>query len=220
MQRNRAKLGGWTLIELLVVMGIMGILMALAVPSLFSVYERARKTQAKNDLTQIVSAVNAYYTEYGQYPTTLNANAYFGSGTLPPGATSAGTNNLLFNELQACHVVNGVLTPSCCSAADALNTRQIAYISPRCWGTATARSGIGTNGQYYDPWGTPYNIEINAFYNNQIANPYPDTTPPNADAGAPVLSFGVIGWSYGKDQTPGSPASPNYGHSDDVLSWQ
>jgi type II secretory pathway pseudopilin PulG len=214
MQRSRAKLGGWTVIELLVAMGIIAILAGLFLPSAFSIYERAKKARAKNDLTQIVSAINAYYTEYGQYPTTATSNVIYG----PEGTAS----NVLFNELQACHVVNGVLTPSCCSAADALNTRQIAYISPPCWGTATARSGIGTNGQYYDPWGKPYNIEINAAYNNQIVNPYPDTTPPNADAGAAVLSFGVIGWSYGKDQTKGtkSPASPNYGHSDDVISWQ
>jgi prepilin-type N-terminal cleavage/methylation domain-containing protein len=210
MQRSRARLGGWTMIELLVVMGIIGILAALLLPSAFSVYERARKAQAKNDLTQIVSAINAYYTEYGQYPTTATSNVIYG----PESGTASG---VLFNELQACHVVNGKLTPSCCSAADTLNTRQIAYISPPCWGTATARSGIGTDGQYYDPWGKPYNIEINAAYNNQINNPYPDTA-----AGAPVLSFGVIGWSYGKDQTKGtkSPASPNYGHSDDVVSWQ
>jgi hypothetical protein len=30
--------------------------------------DRARKTQVKNDLSQIVTAINAYYTEYGKYP--------------------------------------------------------------------------------------------------------------------------------------------------------
>jgi type II secretory pathway pseudopilin PulG len=222
MRRRPRSLGGWTLIELFVVMGIIGILAGLLLPAANAIYERARKAQAKNDLTQILTAVNAFYTDYGQYPTTLTTNAYFGSGAVPSGATSAGTNDVLVRELQACHSVGGVLTPSCCTVADTLNTRQIAYISPPCWGGATARSGIANNGQYYDPWGTPYNIEINAAYNNQITNPYPDTTPPNAAAGAQFLSFGGIGWSYGKDQTPGSksPASPNYGGSDDVISWQ
>ena len=58
----------FTLIELLVVIAIIAILIGLFVPSLFTIYERARKTQAKNDLTQIVNAVNAFYTEYGKYP--------------------------------------------------------------------------------------------------------------------------------------------------------
>jgi prepilin-type N-terminal cleavage/methylation domain-containing protein len=210
MQRSRVGRGGWTLIELLVVIAMIGILAGLLIPSASAIYERARKAQAKNDLTQIAAAVNAFYTDYGQYPTAAAVNVIYG----PESGTASA---VLFNELQACNVVNGVLTPSCCSAADTLNTRQISYISPPCWGAATARSGIGTDGQYYDPWGTPYNIEINAAYNNQIANPYPDTA-----AGAPFLSFGVIGWSYGKDQTKGtkSPASPNYGASDDVISWQ
>jgi prepilin-type N-terminal cleavage/methylation domain-containing protein len=216
MRRRPRSLSGWTLIELLVVMGMIGILAGLLLPAANAIYERARKAQAKNDLTQILSAVNAFYTDYGSYPnpTAATANVIYG----PAGAASG----VLFNELQACHLVNGVMTPSCCSAADTLNLRQIAYISPPCWGTPTARSGIGSDGQYYDPWGTPYNIEINFAYDNQIANPYPDTTPPNAAAGAPFLSFGVIGWSYGKDRTPGtkSPASPNYGSSDDVISWQ
>ena len=43
------------------------------------------------------------------------------------------------------------------NANNAVNTRQIAYISPRVLGTAPVRSGIASdNGQFYDPWGTPY----------------------------------------------------------------
>ena len=200
----------FTLIELLVVIAIIAILIGFFVPTLFGIYERAKKVQAKNDLTQIVNTVNAFYTDYGRYPTTATSNVIYG----PEGAVS----DVLFNELQACHLVNGVRTPSCCTIDTApLNTRQIVYLSPRCSGTATTRSGIASDGQYYDPWATRYNIEIDADYNNQIANPYPDTA-----AGAQSLSLGVIGWSYGKDQTKGTrtPASPNYGGSDDVISWQ
>jgi prepilin-type N-terminal cleavage/methylation domain-containing protein len=199
----------FTLLELLVVIAIIGILLGLIVPSLFGIYERARKTQAKNDLTQIVNAVNAFYTDYGKYPTNATTNIIYG----PEGTA---TNDVLFNELQACHLVGVVMTPSCCSAADTLNTRQIVYLSPRCGAAAPARSGIASNGQYYDPWATPYNIEIDADYNNQIGNPYPDVA-----AGAQSLSLGVIGWSWGKDKTKGiKGGSPNYGVSDDVISWQ
>jgi prepilin-type N-terminal cleavage/methylation domain-containing protein len=216
----------FTLIELLVVIAIIGILLGLIVPSLFGVYERARKTQAKNDLTQIVNAVNAFYTDYGRYPvnSSITTDAYFGSGTAPTGSTSAGTNDILFNELRACTAT----TPACLATAT-LNTRQIVFISPRMGG----RSGIATQaatingfsvtvGAFVDPWQIPYNIEIDTSYNNLVANQYPDTTPPNAAAGTNPLPFGVIGWSYGKDQTPGTknPASPNYGGSDDVISWQ
>jgi prepilin-type N-terminal cleavage/methylation domain-containing protein len=200
----------FTFTELLMTIIIIAILASIAYPVFIGIMERARKTQAKNDLTQIMTAVNAFYTDYGRYPTTATSNVIYG----PEGAVS----DVLFNELQACHLVNGVRTPSCCTIdAAPLNTRQIVYLSPRCSGTATARSGIGSDGQYYDSWATRYNIEIDADYNNQIANPYPDTA-----AGAQSLSLGVIGWCYGKDQTKGtkSPASPNYGGSDDVISWK
>src|SRR5881628_3377956 len=61
---NRA----FTLIELLVVIAIIAILIGLLFPAFRAVQDQAKKTQAKNDLTQIVNSVNAFYTEYGKYP--------------------------------------------------------------------------------------------------------------------------------------------------------
>src|SRR3954465_3132550 len=74
MEMTRAKfLRAWgahafTLIELLVVIVIIAVLAGLAFPVFQSIQNSAKKTQAKNDLTQIVTAVNAFYTEYGKYP--------------------------------------------------------------------------------------------------------------------------------------------------------
>ena len=50
------------------------------------------------------------------------------------------------------------------------------------------------DGRYYDPWGTPYLIEIDGGYDNQLANPY------SANAGPTTLATGVIAWSLGSDQ--------------------
>ena len=58
----------FTLIELLVVIAIIAILVGLLFPAFKAVQNQARQTQAKNDLTQIVNAVNAFYTDYGKYP--------------------------------------------------------------------------------------------------------------------------------------------------------
>src|SRR5713226_5861854 len=58
----------FTLIELLVVITIVAILIGLLFPAFRGVQDQAKKTQAKNDLMQIVTAVNAFYTEYGKYP--------------------------------------------------------------------------------------------------------------------------------------------------------
>src|SRR5215208_3496979 len=64
----------FTLIELLVVIAIIAILIGLFFPAFGAVQNQARKTQAKNDLTQIVNAVNAFYTDYGKYPVATDDN--------------------------------------------------------------------------------------------------------------------------------------------------
>ena len=62
----------FTLIELLVVISIIAILIGLLFPAFKGVQDQAKKVQTKNDLTQIVTAVTAFYTEYGQYPCPPN----------------------------------------------------------------------------------------------------------------------------------------------------
>ena len=71
---NSLAENGFTLIELLVVITIIVILMGLLFPAFRGVQDQAKKTQAKNDLTQIVTAVNAFYTEYGKYPITTQGD--------------------------------------------------------------------------------------------------------------------------------------------------
>ena len=72
---RRGSHGGFTLIELLVVITIIIILMGLLFPAFRGAQDQAKKAQAKNDLVQIVTAINAFYTEYGQYPCVAQAGA-------------------------------------------------------------------------------------------------------------------------------------------------
>src|SRR5437773_1788742 len=189
----------FTLIELLVVIAIIAVLIGLLFPAFRAVQDQAKKTQAKNDLTQIVNAVNAFYTDYGKYP-LVNADTVYGPAANP--------NNTLFNVLRAQDATN--------------NPRQIVFISPPyVKDPANPRSGVGTPtgtgpGQYYDPWGTPYQIAIDGTYDNSLSNPY------TADTGAApgTLNIGVIGWSLGKDQTGGSGNKNSGAGDDDVISWQ
>jgi type II secretory pathway pseudopilin PulG len=210
--------GAFTLIELLVVLTIIIILMGLLFPAFRGVQDQAKRTQAKNDLVQIVTAINAYNTEYGKYPVIVAAgsttDSFFGAGTAPTGSTSAGSNDLLLDVLR--NITGGTNNATVTS----LNPRQVVFISPPdVKDTTNPRGGIGKNGQYYDPWGTIYDIVIDTNYDNQITNPYPDT---DGSAGAAPLRAGAIAYSLGKDGVSGtkSPASANYKNSDDVLSWQ
>jgi prepilin-type N-terminal cleavage/methylation domain-containing protein len=187
----------FTLIELLVVIAIIAILIGLLFPAFRAVQNQAKQTQAKNDLTQIVNAVNAYYTDYGKYPLVI-ADTLYGPG-------GAATNDVLFNELRA--------------AGATQNLRQIVFINPPYVKNDTVgnrRSGVSpTDNQYYDPWGRPYNVRIDGNYDNQLTNPY-------TGAGPSPLAIGVIAWSGGKDgkAPPDAGAITTFTDSDDVISWQ
>jgi prepilin-type N-terminal cleavage/methylation domain-containing protein len=194
--QQRLSHRAFTLIELLVVIAIIAILIGLLFPAFRAVQDQAKRTQAKNDLTQIVNAVNAFYTDYGRYPLATDDSTITPSGAL-------------FNVLRAVDATN--------------NPRQIVFINPPYVKNDTAgnrRSGVSpTDGQYYDPWGTPYVIKIDGNYDNQLANPY------SLNAGPATLGIGVIAWSFGADgqsgSVPGPAADKNAGNAaDDVISWQ
>jgi prepilin-type N-terminal cleavage/methylation domain-containing protein len=205
----------FTLIELLVVIIIIAILVGFLFPAFRGVQDQAKRTQAKNDLSQIVTAVSAFYTEYGKYPLVAADTIY--------GPAAGVSNAPLFNELRA-------------TAAATQNPRQVVFISPPdVKDPANPRSGIARNttsingisvapGDLVDPWGTPYNVAIDGNYDNQIANAYADGSAGGDATATPAyaLHIGVIAWSYGSDQTKGTktPASSSFTNSDDVISWQ
>jgi prepilin-type N-terminal cleavage/methylation domain-containing protein len=197
----------FTLIELLVVIAIIAILIGLLFPAFRAVQDQAKRTQAKNDLTQIVNAVNAYYTEYGRYPLPAGTTT---DKTFGPGGDPS-TNETLFNPLRGVEPVSPTM----------LNPRQIVFIlPPAVKDPANPRSGIATAagnlGQYFDPWGSNYVIRIDGNYDNQLPNPYTADT----GAGPATLTFGVIAWSLGKNQAGGSGDKNSVAADDDVISWQ
>jgi prepilin-type N-terminal cleavage/methylation domain-containing protein len=210
MEMNRPRAAAFTLIELLVVIVIIAVLMGLAFPIFQGVQNQAKKTQAKNDLTQIVTAVNAFYTEYGKYPVVVDDTPIASTGDLfyTLRAIASGTANL----------------------NDAANPRKIVFLNvPDAKDQNAPRSGIKTSdGQWYDPWGSTYKVAIDGTYDNQLANPYGLT----GGAGSDPLRQGVIAWSFGKNgalgggpaATPAFDKEPgtvnNYSSSGDVVSWQ
>ena len=205
MRRIRKQANAFTLVELLVVIGIIAILMGLLFAGGRAVQQQAKRTQAKNDLAQIVTAINAFYTEYGRYPLPAGTTTDTIYG---PGGT---TNDVLFDVLRNNTDPSG---PNLATVTS-LNPRQIVFISPPyVKDPGTPVSGIGTvtgARQYYDPWGMPYAIEVDGNYNNQI-----DINPYTANAGPSPLQAGVIAWSLGSDHLKGSDLAA----CDDAISWQ
>jgi general secretion pathway protein G len=63
--------GGFTLIELLIVVAIIGIIAAIAVPSLLNAVQRARQKRSMADMRSVGTALESYNVDNFQYPDTL-----------------------------------------------------------------------------------------------------------------------------------------------------
>lgn len=172
---------GFTLIEILVVIGIIALLAGLAFPAYQNAQNQAKKAQARNDLAQLVTAVNAYYTEYGKYPLPA---ANQGSGedfTYSYDGSTTSPNSDLIQILQS----------EASKSAD--NPRGIVFLTAppaKKDGGYGIQAATGSNGYLFlDPWGRAYSICIDSDYNGKIRERGTGT----------LIPFGVATWSLGKD---------------------
>ena len=171
----------FTLIEMLVVISIIAILAGFAFPAFTSVLERSKKVQAKNDLTQLSTAVNAYYTEYGKYPLPAASQGFEEDYTYSYDGSDSPPNSNLIKILQN--------DPS----ASADNPRGITFLSGAL---AKADGGYGVQSStaskpfmFLDPWKRAYSICIDSDYNGKVRERGTGT----------LLSTGAITWSLGKE---------------------
>ena len=214
------KPAAFTLIEMIVVILIIATLAAMIMTGASSLIDRARKVQAKNDVTQIVNSVNAYYTEYGKYP-MVDANQ--GTDTLYGKSGTAPGNEDLCNVLRA--LAQGV------NLGDVLNPRKIVFLSGR--DSSRARSGFATAaitdtqgnliniGAFVDAYGNAYMVAIDGSYDGATVDalPYTDLPyPPGPPAN--TVRTGCFAESFGKDGKQGKDGNKVYSGSDDILSWQ
>lgn len=68
LSRNNS---GFTIVELLVVIVVIAILVALTLPNLFGLQRRARDDDRKNDLKNVQTALESYFTDEQNYPAAL-----------------------------------------------------------------------------------------------------------------------------------------------------
>jgi prepilin-type N-terminal cleavage/methylation domain-containing protein len=176
---NRAS--GFTLIELLIVITIVAVLLGIAFPAYQGVMDRARRVQVKNDLTQIATAVNAYYTEYGKYPIPDASQGFNEDYTYSYDGTGSPDNSDLIKILQN----------EASKSAD--NPRGVIFLSAP---PAKLAGGYGiqpvsaTNAYLFlDPWGRAYSVCIDSDYNGKVRE----------RGTGNLLTLGVITWSLGKD---------------------
>jgi prepilin-type N-terminal cleavage/methylation domain-containing protein len=232
LQCKRSK-GGFTLIELLTVIAIIAILMGLLMPALSAAKTSARKGQARSDISGLIAAVHAYYTDNGVYP----INATQASAATTGWDTVYGDPGGSYSSADLCNILRAT-ADSKYNQNNQLNSRQVIYFegnnakdqtNPR-GGFVTASNGAKgptgatiPQGAYVDPWGNEYVTFINASYSGALNAAvsgastslswfyYPNT---------PTVLTTVAGCSLGPDLQWGAAGNHVFVGSDDVASWQ
>lgn len=139
MHAPRRRQNGFTLIELVIVITVVGILMALAIPSYTRYLVRASRQSMQADLVQMANVQEKIY---------LNSNAYTGSVTNPYDGTSTGGLGRTGTSVDGMYTYT--VTPNTPSqsytltATPVVGTRQakdgtltLSSNGVRTWGTAT-----------------------------------------------------------------------------------
>ena len=189
---------GFTLIELLVVIAIIAILAGILIPTVTTAMRRAEIAQVRGEINTLVTAIRAYHSDYGRYPTEQNgvpADARYGEER-GAGNTSVRNNRLLINVLRSIDAAY--------NSNHDLNGRRNVYLE-------AGDASFNPSGDFIDPWGIPYEIHLDTGFNNEINNFPADL----AGALAPITSLQgrtAIVWSAGPDG--------QRGNADDIFSWK
>ncbi len=218
---------GFTLVELLTVIAIIIILMGLLFPTINVVRNQAKSAQAKTDATSVVSAVKAYYTEYGRYPVpSAVANATQTDYTYDDNGSANNFNAVLMGILTAdtnnpTH--STAATPPAGSwSISADNPRQIVFlegtVAKSVGGYGIQQTGGTANGnityargEFIDPWGKQYRVRIDIDYDGSVRDPEDDSN---------LLRNPVLAWSCGKDNTHVYNSPNNASNKDNATSYK
>ncbi|MDB6004041.1 MAG: signal peptide protein [Prosthecobacter sp.] len=187
------SLRAFTLIEMLVVITIIGILAGLVGGAVTGVMKKAKKVKTQAALKDIVLGINNYRVEYNRFPLPQ------GHSSEEPVPLSGGSTIL--------KILLG-------KNDSKMNPREIAYIEPpMAKNGAGGLSGSDDNYELTDPWATPYQVTLDANYDNKIANPDLQNEDSTISNGAPRdIVAGAIASSFGEDKKENT--------KDDVVSWR
>lgn len=247
----RHRLIAFTLIELLVVIAIIGILAGMLLPALGAMKVRALKSRAKTEMQNIGNAISTYEATYSRLPLLAPSGAEdvtFGLSptTYPPILSIPGRNgtrvvptnaNIIAILMDEEKFKNGSVTSN---LNHTLNPQRISMLSAKQT-SEVGGSGVGTDGEYRDPWGNSYVVSLDYDFDDQCQDVvygrmsvsqtsagsqtgYNDLFNPNKVSSGNTDEFKFKGkyliWSKGPDGKAVTNQKADKGDNrDNVLGW-
>ena len=173
--------------EISILAGLAIVILSIVVPSLWAVRLAREDRMVRDDLRDLVGAGIRFNVEYGVWPAVRLGE---------PGDQRFGQDVPNWEFVNALRAVDGPGNTNHVS-----NPHRVVFLDVRPHGPGT--SGIDSNGEFLDRWGTPYQVAVDADASGVV-------TIENTIHGAGV-GLGIIAWSCGPDRRSDTP--------DDILSW-
>jgi prepilin-type N-terminal cleavage/methylation domain-containing protein/prepilin-type processing-associated H-X9-DG protein len=205
MGATRIDSSGFTLIELLVAVAIIALLAALILPAVQTVRESARRTQCKNNIKQLVLAMQTYESAQQVYPLSYGKGPFTGDNTgaswmqmILPGIEQGNLcANLRFgrplSDPQNTAVAQTVVPAFLCPSDDSNGLMGFRANVPGIWAVNNYKACAGSNWN----WG-PFSPLVSTAGRN--AN-----TPDGLDHGNGIIWRGYTGVGGGLIAGPGGP---------------
>ena len=217
LKSSRVRPNGFTLIELLVVIAIIAILAGILLPTLGMVKTRAKVANARSEMSGMVTAINAYESDYSRYPASPNAEQASSSATPPTDFTFGNTGTtvpqgappsnpfplltgLAYNANNSEVAILLLDIDQGINLNHARNPRKIKYWNAKMV-SGTDSGGLSmTDYVARDPWGSPYIITVDMNDDNKCLDALYSRTTVSERAGTDNVGY------YGL--TRPNPAAP------------